>query len=573
MNAKRTMDVAQGVQNAELVLKNAQIINVFTGDIELSDIAIDQGMIVGIGDYQGNQTIDLNHAYVAPGCIDGHVHIESSMVTPPAFAKLVVPKGTTSVIADPHEIGNVSGVAGIEYMIESAKDIPLNVFIMAPSCVPATAFENAGAVITNDDIEALKQYPEVIGLGEVMDYVAVLEGDASIHQKINTMRPRPIDGHAPDIMDKALNAYISAGVQTDHECTQLESLKARVKRGMYVHLREGSATRNLKTLLNGITPMNHHRLLFCTDDKHPEDILKEGHINWNINVAIQAGINPIMAIRMATINTAQCYQLKQLGAVAPGYRADLIVFNALERIEPHLVFKDGMLVAKDQEALFEVKPKTSNAVLNTMHIDPNTIDLTLKLKQSKVHVIGLIENNITTKKLIREVTVKNGVYHNDPDQDILKLAVIERHQSTGNVGIGLVEGYGIKNGAIALSIAHDSHNIIVIGDDDDSMHLAIQTLYAMQGGIAVVNKNQVVGKLPLEISGIMTNQDPHDVSKIILSMTETIESMGLNQAIDDPFITLAFLSLPVIPELKLTDTGLFDVHQFKIIPVEASDES
>ncbi len=568
MNAQTMMRIAKGELPATLVLKNAQIINVFTGDIELNDIAIEDGIIVGIGDYQGKETIDLNHAYVAPGFIDGHVHIESSMVTPPAFAKLVVPKGTTTIIADPHEIANVSGVKGIEFMIKSSQNIPLNVFIMAPSCVPATAFENAGATITLEDINYLKKYPQVIGLGEVMDYVAVLEGEASIHQKIKTMQPLTIDGHAPDILAKSLNAYITAGVQTDHECTQLASLKERVKRGMYVHLREGSATRNLKTLLNGITPLNHHRLLFCTDDKHPEDIEKEGHINWNVNVAIQAGIEPIMAIRMATINIAQCYQLKQIGAVAPNYRADLIVFDSLKNIEPHLVFKDGVLVAENQKPLFSVQCHDDSAVKNTVHIDPKTIDLRLALTRDTVKVIGLIENNITTEKLIRNVLIKDGFYHNNPKQDILKLAVIERHKNTGNVGLGLVEGYGIKNGAIALSIAHDSHNIIVIGDTDDAMHLAIKTLYEMQGGIVVIHNQKIASKMPLEISGIMTNRDPHEVSEMLKQMAQAIEKMGLNPAIDDPFITLAFLSLPVIPKLKLTDTGLFDVTEFKIVPIE-----
>ncbi len=568
----KNLNIARGFEPAQIVMKNAKLINVLSGVIEEVDIAIDKGIIVGVGSYHGKEEIDLKGAFLAPGLIDGHVHIESSMLTPPEFSKIIVSKGTTTIIADPHEIANVSGLAGIEFMLKSSEDIPLNVYMMAPSCVPATELENAGATISVDDIKTLKGHPRVLGLGEVMDYPAVLEGETTIHQKIMLMKGHPIDGHAPDILGKDLNAYILAGVQTDHESTQLESLIERVNRGMYVHLREGSATRNVKTLLKGVTSLNHHRLMFCTDDKHPEDIIKEGHINYNVNLAIQSGIDPMIALRMATFNTAQCYGLKNLGAIAPGYRADFIVFSDLNNIQPHLVYKDGVLVAKDGIANFDVKTHYSDAVMESVKVDLSSLDFTLNLKQPVVRVIGLIENNITTRTLKRRVDVVEGVYQNNQDQDILKLAVIERHKNTKNVGLGLVEGYGIKDGAVALSIAHDSHNIIVIGDSDQAMKIAVDKLVHIQGGIVVVNNQKVVDELPLEVSGIMTNANADDVQNSLIRMTKRIEAMGLSEKIDDPFITLAFLSLPVIPELKLTDTGLFDVKQFKKVAIEWDDD-
>lgn len=564
----RHLNVARGLIPAQKVFKNAQLINVLSGTIETVDIAIEKGIVVGVGEYQGNQEIDLQGAYVAPGLIDGHVHIESSMLTPPEFSKIVVPKGTTTVIADPHEIANVSGLEGIEYLLKSSENIPLNVYMMAPSCVPATSLENAGATIDLKDIVHLKNHPRVLGLGEVMDYPAVLNGEKGIHDKIDAMQGRPIDGHAPDMMGKDLNAYILAGVQTDHESTQLASLEERVKRGMYVHLREGSATRNVRTLLEGVTPLNHHRLLFCTDDKHPEDIVKEGHINHNINLAINAGIDPIIAFRMATLNVAQCYRLKHLGAIAPGYQADFIVFDDIKNVHPKAVYFKGERVAQDDKPLYETQSVLNDAVMHSVHVDLEALDFSLPLKDHEVRVIGLIENNITTRVLKRTVQIEHGVYKNDPEQDILKLAVIERHKNTKNIGLGLVEGYGIQNGAVALSIAHDSHNIIVIGDSDKAMKLAVEKLVEIQGGIVVVKNHQVIDSLALEVSGIMTNAKALDVQEAILRMAAKIEAMGLSDKIDDPFITLAFLALPVIPELKLTDTGLFDVNRFEKVPME-----
>jgi adenine deaminase len=572
MNYKSMMKKARGDQKTSLVLKNGKIINIFSGEIEELDIAIEDGKIIGIGTYKGVKEIDLKGLYVAPGLIDGHVHIESSMLTPPQFAKIVLPKGTTTIIADPHEIANVSGVSGIEFMLKSSEHIPLTVYMMIPSCVPATIDENAGAMITAHDIKKLKKHPRVLGLGEVMDYPSVIQGNSMIFEKINVMRNQVIDGHAPDVIGNDLNAYITAGVMTDHECTMVLSMQERIKRGMYVHLREGSATRNTKTLLKGLNKNNMHRVLFCTDDKHPEDIKNEGHINYNVNLAIDDGMDPIDAIRIATINAATCYHLPHLGAIAPGKDADLIIFDSLKKIEPIYVYKKGVLVASHGKALFEASTEVPESVLNTVHLDLNALSFDLPLKSNHVKVIGLIKNNITTLHLKRTVNVINQQFVYDEHVDILKLAVVERHHNKHLIGLGLVEGFGFKNGALAMTIAHDSHNLIIVGSSDRDMKIAAEKINEIQGGIVLVRNGEVTHFLKLEVGGIMTNMEGIVVSESLKKMKLEIKNMGLHPDIDDPFISLAFLALPVIPSLKLTDRGLFDVDQFKIVPIENTVE-
>ena len=568
MDKKTLMAKASGKIPAETVFKNGKIINVFTSEIETFDIAVEAGMIIGIGNYEGETTIDLKGAYLAPGLIDGHVHIESAMVTPPHFASIVLPKGTTSIIADPHEIANVSGIEGIEFMLKAAEKAPLDVYMMIPSSVPATDFETSGAKIGVEEVLAMRDQDGILGLGEVMNYPGVLAGEKDIHAKIETMRNHVIDGHAPSLKGNDINAYKTAGVMTDHECSTVEEMLDRLKRGMYVHLREGSVTRNVNDLLKGVTPGNWHRVLFCTDDKHPEDIKKEGHINYNINLAIKQNIPAIEAIKMATLNAANCYRLHDKGAIAPGYQADFFTFDSLEKIEAKSVYKNGKLVAKDNQSLYQPQAYHDDNVLNTMHINPDDVDFSLPLKNHSVKVIGLIKNNITTKKLKREVKIKDGLYQNDPDQDILKLACIERHQNTAKTGLGFIEGFGIKNGAIAMSIAHDSHNIIIAGDSDEAMRLALNKIVALGGGIVLVANGKIKDYLKLEISGIMTQADPKDVADKLDKMKQDTRNMGLSKEIDDPFIQLAFLSLAVIPELKLTDKGLFDVNAFKNVKLE-----
>ena len=568
MDYIKKMNIAKGLELAELVLKNCRIINTYSGEIEDGDIAIEEGIILGVGTYKGKIEHDLRGAYVAPGFIDGHVHIESSMLTPAGFAKMIIPKGTTTIIADPHEIANVCGKEGIQFMLDASENIPLNVYMMIPSCVPATPEENSGSIIDKADIESFLGQERVLGLGEVMDYPAVISGNPFMHEKIELMRGRVIDGHAPDISGYDLNAYIASGVMTDHECTIEKSLTERIKRGMYVHLREGSATRNIRALIKGINKENMHRTLFCTDDKHPFDIEQEGHINFNVNLAIQYGQNPIDAIRMATLNAANCYNLPHLGGLAPNKQADIIVFDHLEKIEPKLVFHKGKLVAKDGKALFDIHNDIPKNITNTVRFDDRILNFDLKLKSNKVHVIGLIQNNITTKDLIRDVQNKDGLFLYDDHQDILKLAVIERHKYKEKIGLGLVEGFQIKNGALAMTIAHDSHNLIIVGSHDKDMKIAAQKIKELQGGIVLVKDGKVDDFLQLEIAGIMTAHSEVLVQETLLRMKDKIKGMGLAKEVDDPFISLAFLALPVIPDLKLTDRGLFDVNQFKTIDIE-----
>lgn len=562
------MSIARGDKKASLVLKNCKVVNVLNGQIENGDIAVENGLIVGVGDYEGELERDLAGDYVCPGFIDGHVHIESSMLTPAQFASLVMPLGTTTIIADPHEIANVCGIAGIEYMLEASEKTPLDVHIMLPSCVPSTDFEVAGAKLLAEDLALLKNRDHVLGLGEMMNYPGVIEGNDQVHEKLEMMRGRNIDGHAPKVTGKALNAYISAGVRTDHECTTIEELLEKVGKGMYVHIREGSATRNLDVLLGGVTDGNSRRLMFCTDDKQPMDILKEGHIDHNVRRAIELGINPITAIQMASLNTAECYGLRTKGAIAPGYEADLLVLSDLETVQVEQVYKSGTLVADAKEALFQAENLKDQRVLDTVKIgDPDLIDLDVHIPSGIARVIGLIDHEIITNSVVRKVDVVDGVFQHHDKLDLLKLAVIERHKGTGNVGLGLVEGYGLTHGAVGLTIAHDAHNIIVIGDNDADMRLAIRTLKEQTGGMCICKDGKVLDSLILEVGGIMTDAPMMEVVEHLEQMNRLAIDMGVNRNIE-PFMTLAFLALPVIPDLKLTDRGLFDVTQFGFVAIE-----
>ncbi|ABR50638.1 adenine deaminase [Alkaliphilus metalliredigens QYMF] len=563
---KRRIDLAAGRKRSQLVLKNAQILNVFSHEIISGDIAIDQGKIVGIGNYNGLENIDLEGKVVVPGLIDGHVHMESAMVTPGQFARAIVPRGTTTIVADPHEIANVCGIPGIEYMLKASEGMPLNVYMMLPSCVPATSFENAGANLKAKDLAPLINHEKVLGLGELMDYPGVIAGEESIIDKIMIAEGKMIDGHGPDIKEEALNAYVAAGVRTEHECSTVEEMINRLRLGMYILIREGSAARNLKTLVRGITPENMRRCLFCTDDKHPEDILEAGHIDHNVRVAIKEGLDPISAVKMATINAAECYGLKDLGAIAPGYRADLVVLDNLETFHVTKVFKDGKLVAQDGKAFFEAQSTEDHTVTQTVNAKELTPeDLVLSLETDIVNVIKLLPHSLVTQRVSRKVEVKEGTFRYHEDLDILKLAVIERHKRTGNIGLGLVEDFRLKGGAIASTVAHDSHNIIVIGDNDEDMLLAVNELNTVGGGITICSKGEILQTLSLPIAGLMAQGTMEEVNEQLKQMLEiAYKKLGINEQID-PFMTLSFLALPVIPELKLTDLGLFDVKNFRFI--------
>lgn len=567
---KKRIDIAAGRIKSSLVLKNGKIVNVFSGEIIDGDVAIEEGKIVGIGNYEGLEEIDLKGKYVSPGFIDGHVHIESSMATPSEFAKAILPRGTTTIIADPHEIANVCGMEGIQYILESSKNIPLGVYVMLPSCVPATTFENSGAILKAEDLEQLIDEERVLGLGELMDYPNVIRGEESILDKLVMAEGKVIDGHGPVIKDKELNAYVVSGIRTEHECSTAEEMLDRLRLGMYILIREGSAARNLKELIKAVNQDNVGRCLLCADDKHPEDILLNGHIDHNIRLAVEAGISPVNAIRMATINAAQCYGLKNLGAIAPGYDADIVILEDLQNFKVDAVFKKGNLVAKEHKALFTLNPEDHSKVVDTVNIKPVTeAHLKIKLKSNQVHVMKLLSHSLVTEKVVREVEIEDGFFKYSDHTDILKLAVVERHKATGNIGLGFVENFKLKGGAIASTIGHDSHNLIVIGDNDRDILAAIEEVVKVGGGITIAADGQILKTLELPIAGLMSKEPIEKINEDLGEMLKiAYEKLGVNRDIE-PFMTLAFLALPVIPDVKLTDMGLFDVQSFQFIDLEA----
>ncbi len=570
-NTKRKIDIAAGRTKPELVIKNARIINVFTEEIIDGDIAIDHGYIIAIGQYDGEETFDAEGKFVAPGMIDAHVHIESAMVTPSQFAKSILPIGTTTIIADPHEIANVCGLEGIQYILDESSNIPLDVYLMMPSCVPSTSFENAGASLLAEDIKDMIQKNRILGLGELMDFPGVIAANDEILDKIEVTGDKIIDGHGPVISGKDLSAYVAAGIHTEHECSTVEEMIDRLRLGMYILIREGSAARNLNALIRGVNKENARRILFCTDDRHPGDILTDGHIGNNVRLAIQNGISPITALKMASLNAAECYRLYDKGAVAPGYIADLILFDDLKTIEVEAVFKGGQLAAKNGKPLFKAKHIPNDSVVDTVNIKPVAKDdLTINLSSDFANIIRLLPHSLVTERVVRKVEVKEGKFVHDKRLDILKLAVIERHKASGNIGLGLVENFMLKTGALASTVAHDSHNLIVIGTNDADMLLAIEEVERIKGGLVIVNDGKVLQTLPLPIAGLMSDKSLEVMSNDLEKLYATARSLGVNKAVD-PFMTLAFLALPVIPEIKLTDMGLFDVSAFDFININELD--
>lgn len=571
---KHRASLAKGDAPVALVLKNGRVINVFNGKIIEESIAIDGGKIIGIGDYEGLNEIDLKGKYVAPGLIDAHMHMESTLVAPDQMARIIVPRGTTTVIADPHEIANVCGMDGIKYMIRASEETEMNGFFMLPSCVPATPFENSGAILDREALSTLLDHNMVLGLGEVMNYPAVISGDEDMLEKIDMANRMVIDGHGPEISGKALNAYVINGIRTEHECTTIEEMEERIGLGMYIAIREGSAARNLDALIKGVNAHTKHLCMFCTDDKHPEDILIEGHIDYNVRKAIQLGMDPITAIQLATINPARCYNLRDIGAIAPGYDADLIVFDDLSTIDISMVYKKGQLVAENKIALFETKKIDPCSVLDTVKIDtikPEQFEM--KLKTDIVNVIHMNPGSIVTDRVVRRVYLnENNLFISNKHLDVVKIAVIERHGKTKNIGLGLVENFNLKNGAIATTIAHDSHNIIVIGDNDEDMAVAVNEIKRIQGGITIIQGGKVEASLELPIAGLMSNESMETVSeKLRLLRKIAYEKLQISPKVE-PFMTLSFLALPVIPELKITDQGYFDVKSFDWINIEVDEQ-
>ncbi len=491
------------------------------------------------------------------------------MITIPQFARAVIPNGTTSVIIDPHEIANVMGLKGIRFMEQSARGIPLNVFIMAPSCVPATSMETSGAVLRATDIKSLMKESSIIGLGEMMNFPGVIYRNPEVLKKIEFSEGKRVDGHAPLLSGKGLYAYLSAGIRSEHECTSLKEAKEKMASGMWIMIREGSTARNLKDLLPLITPKNSRRFLFVTDDRHPNELIEWGHINSMIKTAVELGVDPILAIRMATLNTAEYFRLDDLGAIAPDYRADIITFDHLGRFHIKKVFKDGMLVAEEGKMTsgsVSATPFSRNIVQGSVRIKPIKKDaFLLRSDQPLAKVIRLIPNQIVTKKEIKKIILQDGVAYPNIKEDILKIVVAERHRATGNIGIGFVQGFGLKKGAIGSSVAHDSHNLVIIGTNDQDILKAVMTMKTMGGGLVAASEGRVLASLPLPIAGLMTDAPVTQVNHKLKTLLNAAKSLGCR--LPDPFMTLSFLSLPVIPELKLTDKGLVDVNQLKIVPV------
>lgn len=560
---------------ADTVLRG-NLVNVYTGMIYESYIGIKDGIVnyVGKNPIPSREQIDLKSRYILPGYIDAHIHIESSMMIPSQYARAVVPRGTTCVIADPHEIANVKGIEGIKFMIEDSKRVPLKFYFMIPSCVPATHLETSGATIGVDEIKKLRRFDKIIGLGEVMNFPGVISRNKDVMNKIYACKDMPIDGHAPGLKGLDLCNYISAGILSDHESAEKEEAFEKLSLGMWVMIREGSASKNLSDLIGIVTKENSRRFMLVIDDKHVEDLLVDGDIDHVLRKAISNGLDPIDAIRMVTLNPAEYYGLKHLGGVSPGKFADLVVVDSLKDFDADLVMIDGKIVAKNGKYLQKVKEKLSNKsimkTINLREIYPE--DLTIKYFGEKgsvtVRVIGVVEHQIHTKELRHNLGVKDGKLVSDTEHDILKICVVERHKNSGRIGKGFVKGFGLKKGAIASSIAHDSHNIIVVGVDDNDMCLAVNRLREIGGGIIAVNDNRILGEVPLPVAGLMSNWKAENIVVNLKKLYEEVSKLGCS--LDAPLMTLSFLALPVIPELKITDYGLVDVKKFDFVDLIVS---
>ena len=569
---KKLIDVAAGRIPADTVIKNCKVVDVYSGKIIEGDIAISENMIAGIGSYKGNNIIEANGKYATPGFIDSHIHIESSYVSPEELGKLIVPHGRTCIIADPHEIVNVCGIVGLDYMMEAAKNTALDIQFMIPSCVPCTPFENAGAIIDASKMREPVTRNNVLGLGELMNFPGVVAADSDILDKVLVAKEysKLIDGHSPGIDKNLLNAYVSVGIRTDHECSTIEDMHERIARGVYVLLREGSACHDLRNLLKGVTKENSRRCLLCSDDRQPKTMLELGHLDNHLRICVEEGIDAITAIQMATINAAECFGLKDRGAIAPGLRADIVLMEDLEKFKVTNVLIEGKEVARDGKYLLETKKYSIASVRGSMHVKDFSVEkLKTRLKSNKVHIIDIIPGGVVTKKSIDTIKIDtNGEFIFEEEKDIVKVAVIERHKNTGNVAVGFLRGYGLKAGAVALSVAHDSHNIIAVGVNDEEIAFAVEKLIEQEGGVVLVKDGIVIENMPMPIAGLMSDRDGEWVDKKLVDLHEIAhQEMGIHRNVE-PVMTLCFMSLIVIPEIKLTDRGLFDVTKFDFISLE-----
>lgn len=566
---------ATGSKKAELVLKNAQIVNVFTQSVETGDIAIEGGYIVGIGNYEGITEKDLGGAYVCPGFLDGHIHIESSMTSPGEFERAVVPHGTIAVITDPHEIANVAGTAGIRFMMQSAQKLDLDVYFMLPSCVPATDLDESGAELLARDLEPFYADEKVLGLAEMMNAFGLTHGDKGCFEKLVQARSlkKAIDGHAPALSGKELNAYVTAGIRSDHECSDFEEAKEKFARGQWIMIRQGTAAKNLKALMGMFEDPYYQRCLLVTDDKHPGDLIRIGHIDAIIREAVSMGADPIRAIRMGTLNAAAYFGLHDMGAVAPGYKADLAVFDDLRTLNVKQVYKGGKLVAENGKMLHQKEKNTDwsteikERVFHSFHRVPITVE-ELQLKETTgthQRVIDMVAHELITKERIEEWKELPGVAPGvDISRDIVKLAAIERHKNTGHVGLGFLGKYGLKKGAVATSIGHDSHNLVIAGVTDEDMVLAGNRVIENGGGLAIALEGKVLADLPLPIGGLMADEPVEVVDEKLEHMKKLSVELGISEDID-AFMTLAFISLPVIPKLRLNTYGVVDVEKHQVV--------
>jgi adenine deaminase len=566
--AQQLLAVARGDGPAPLVLKNARVLNVFTGELLDQDIAICGDRIAGLGSYSGKEEIDLSGRTVVPGFIDGHMHLESSMVTPFEFARAVVPRGTTTIVTDPHEIANVLGAAGIRYLLDSSEGLPLDMWVMRSSCVPATHLENAGAALTAADLAQL-QHPRLLGLAEMMNFPGLVGGDPECLHKVLQTGDQVVDGHAPRLSGQALCAYIAAGVQSDHECTTAAEAREKLRLGLHLMLREGSVTRDIEALLPAVDAAVAHRCFFVTDDREPIDLLREGHIDFCIRKAIRLGCPPERAYAMATYHAARYFGLGFLGAVAPGYFADLVVLEDWKDARVARTMKNGRWVAEGGRLTWDGEPARVSTPAPTVHLpalQANSFDIVSD--SPDVHVIELIPHQIVTGRSTATLPLRDGRLQADPEQDVLKLVVVERHRATGNIGRGFVRGFGLKRGAIASTVAHDSHNLVIAGCSDADMLLAAKEVEKLAGGWVVVSDGEVLARLALPIAGLLSDRDLESVAQANLELIEATQRLG--GTAPNPFMSLSFLALPVIPSLKLTDLGLVDVDQFRLVSLETA---
>ncbi|MYI40491.1 MAG: adenine deaminase [Chloroflexi bacterium] len=555
---------ARGELPCDLALRNARLVNVISGEIYPSDIAVHDRHVVGLGDgYEGAREVDLAGKFVTPGLIDAHVHIESSLVTPPEFARAVLPHGVTTVITDPHEIANVLGMEGIHYMLEQAKGGQLNIFVMASSCVPATHMETAGAQLEASDLAPLLSHAWVPGLAELMNYPGVALGDEGMLDKLTLFKDRVLDGHAPAMTGKLLNAYAAAGVQSEHECTTVEEAREKLRLGLTIFIREGSTTRNLLPLLPLITAENHSAICFCTDDRAPADLIDEGSIDFMLRQAVAAGIDPVMAIRMGSYNTARHFGLRKYGAVTPGRYADLLVVPDLYDFHAQQVYRGGELVAEDGRMASNRPPARKIDLPSTVNIRGDSLDFTIPARGEKIRVIGKVLDQVYTQHLVERARIVAGCAVSDTERDILKFAMIERHHASGKIGLGFIKGFGLQQGAIAGTVAHDHHNLAVIGVEVCSMLASELDLEKLGGGLVAAEGERILASLPLPVAGLLSEAPIEQVRADYATMTRAAQLLG--SPLPDPFMVMSFMGLEVIPRLKLTDHGLVDVERFEVV--------